>query len=97
MLALLGKIAYCAIMNGKQRTTLATVFSTPTPTNLEWKALESLFVAVGCKVHEGNGSRVKFQFGEHTWSAHRPHPGKEAIRYQVREAKEFLEKIGVRP
>ena len=28
---------------------------------------------------------------------HRPHPAKEAKRYQVRDAREFLEKIGVKP
>ena len=28
---------------------------------------------------------------------HRPHRAKEAKRYQVRDAREFLEKIGVKP
>jgi len=28
---------------------------------------------------------------------HRPHPAKEAKRYQLRDARDFLERIGVRP
>jgi hypothetical protein len=31
------------------------------------------------------------------WRAHRPHPGKEAKRYQVEEVRELLERAGVRP
>ena len=28
---------------------------------------------------------------------HRPHPGKEALRYRVQQAREFLNHIGVKP
>lgn len=31
------------------------------------------------------------------WRCHRPHPGKEAKRYQVEEARELLERAGVTP
>jgi hypothetical protein len=31
------------------------------------------------------------------WRCHRPHPGKEAKRYQVEEARELLERAGVKP
>ena len=31
------------------------------------------------------------------WRCHRPHPGKEAKRYQVEEAREILERAGVKP
>jgi hypothetical protein len=34
--------------------------------------------------------------GEH-WRCHRPHPGKEAKRYQVEEARELLERAGINP
>ena len=46
---------------------------------------------------EGNGSRVRFAKDGIVASFHRPHPEKEAKRYQVRDAREFLSKIGVRP
>lgn len=84
-------------MNSKHRRTLLAVFSQPTPVTLAWLDVESLLIAVGCKMIEGAGSRVRFEFGEHVAFFHRPHPQKEAIRYQVRDARKLLEEIGVKP
>ncbi len=58
---------------------------------------ERLLVSVGCKLIEGDGSRVRFEKDEHVATFHRPHLAKEAKRYQVRDARQFLENIGVRP
>ena len=82
-------------MNSKQARTLKAVFSDPTPAGLDWAAVESLLVAVGCRVIEGNGSRVRFEKGGEIESFHRPHPAKEAKRYQVRAARAFLMRLGV--
>ncbi|SEJ24215.1 HicA toxin of toxin-antitoxin [Azotobacter beijerinckii] len=84
-------------MNGKQRSTLEAIFSKPTPASLEWVRIESLFVAAGAKVVEGNGSRVRFELNGVIATFHRPHPDKEAKPYQVRDAKAFLEKAGITP
>ena len=43
------------------------------------------------------GSRVKIELAGLQWRCHRPHPGKEAKRYQVEEAREILERAGVKP
>jgi hypothetical protein len=84
-------------MNSKQKRVLAAIFEDPVSGSIEWRDIERLFVAVGCKIIEGNGSRVRFVHGDVIASFHRPHPGKEAKRYQVRDAREFLSQIGVRP
>ena len=84
-------------MNSKQRTTLAALFKDPVSGTIEWDAIEALLVAVGCRVIEGRGSRVRFESKGLVASFHRPHPEKEAKRYQVRDAREFLIKLGVRP
>lgn len=84
-------------MNSKQAKTLKAVFADPVSGTVEWAALEGLFVAVGCTVIEGAGSRVRFQCRGVIASFHRPHPAKEAKRYQVRDAREYLTKLGVRP
>jgi len=84
-------------MNSKQRKTLEAIFRDPVPGAIEWAAVESLLIAVGCQVVEGNGSRVRFVFNGHIASFHRPHPAKEARRYQVRDVREFLSQIGVKP
>ena len=84
-------------MNSKQRKTLAAVFKDPASGTIEWAAIENLLVADGADLIEGNGSRVKFEKDGIIASFHRPHPAKEAKRYQVRDAREFLIQIGVTP
>ena len=82
-------------MNNKNRKTLKAISTTPTLGNLEWRKIESLFIALGATVIEGNGSRVSFVLNNEKGDFHRPHPGKEAKRYQVRNALDFLDKAGV--
>jgi hypothetical protein len=53
-------------------------------------------LAAGAKRIEDSGSRVRFEKGGVIATFHRPHPEKEAKRYQVRDAREFLSKIGVK-
>jgi hypothetical protein len=84
-------------MNSKQRRALAAVFRSPTPADPAWADLEGLLLAVGCVRVEGDGSRVRFVRGTEVEIFHRPHPAKEAKRYQVRQAKDFLQRIGVTP
>jgi hypothetical protein len=84
-------------MNSKQEKTLAAGVQRSVSGTIEWAAIENLLVAVGTNVIEGNGSRVKFERDGVIASFHRPHPDKEAKRYQVRDAREFLTQIGVTP
>ena len=60
-------------------------------------ASEAVRFAVGCEIIEGSGSRVTFHRSGIVASFHRPHPQKEAKRYQVKDARDFLTKIGVKP
>ena len=84
-------------MNNTHRKTLDAVFSVPVPKTLEWRRIEALFVALGCELIEGDGSRVAFRKGAERADFHRPHPGKEAKPYQVRATREYLERLGVKP
>jgi len=84
-------------VNSTHRKTLAVVFTDPVTASLEWVAVESLLLAAGARLIEGRGSRVRFEKNGMVVAFHRPHPAKEAKRYQLRDAREFLEKIGVRP
>lgn len=81
----------------KHRKTLRAVFAKPTSASLVFADIESLLVALGGEVHEREGSRVKIILKGEQWRWHRPHPGKEAKRYQVEEVRELLERIGVKP
>ncbi len=84
-------------MNNKQHKTLIAIFSRPTPTNLEFKKIESLFMALGAELIEGSGSRVRFVFNDSMVTFNIPHTNKEAKPYQVRDARLFLQQIGVTP
>jgi hypothetical protein len=84
-------------MNNRQRRTLDAVFTDPVSGTLAWADIESLLVAAGARVIEGRGSRVRFECNGDIETFHRPHPAKEAKRYQVRAARAYLERIGVTP
>ena len=84
-------------MNSKQRKTLRAIFAKPAPRSIVFKDIEALLLAVGCTLTEGSGSRVRFDKDEFALLCHRPHPGKEAKRYQVEDFRQFLLNIGVTP
>ena len=73
------------------------MFYEPVPATLAWSSIESLLKAVGARVIEGRGSRVRFELNGVIATFHRPHPQKEAKPYQVRDARRFLEQAGVKP
>ncbi len=84
-------------INSKHRKTLRAVFAKPTSASVVFADIESLLMALGGVVQEREGSRVKITLKDEQWRCHRPHPGKEAKRYQVEEVRELLERIGVHP
>lgn len=84
-------------MNSKHRKTLKAIFRAPVSGTIGWVDIEALLIAAGAQVIEGSGSRVRFAKDGIVASFHRPHPEKEAKRYQVRDARAFLEQIGVKP
>jgi hypothetical protein len=43
-------------MNSKHRKTLETIFSEPVNGNLEWRKIETLFLALGAALNERSGS-----------------------------------------
>lgn len=84
-------------MNSKHRKTLQAIFTKPTLGTVVFKDVEALLLAVGCELTEGAGSRVRFDKDGFAFLCHRPHPGKEAKRYQIEQAREFLSNLGVKP
>ncbi len=84
-------------MNGRHRKTLLAIFREPVSGSIVWSDVESLLIAIGCTVVEGSGSRVRFEKDGLLALFHRPHPEKEAKRYQVRDARRFLEMLGIVP
>ncbi len=84
-------------MNAKHKKTLAAVFTEPTLASIVFADMEALVKGLGGNIHEREGSRVKLELQGHEWRCHRPHPGKEAKRYQVEELRELIELAGLAP
>ena len=84
-------------MNSAHRKTLSALFAEPVNGALEWKRIEALLLALGCSRLQGSGSSVTFERESLKVFFHRPHPGKEALRYRVRDARAFLIALGVKP
>lgn len=84
-------------MNSKHRKTLHAIFALPTSASIIFADIEALIIALGGKIYERSGSRIKITLKTEQWHCHRPHPGKEAKRYQVEEARELFERTGVAP
>ena len=88
---------YHSSMKAKHRKTLAAVFAEPVNGNIEWEKIETLFIAIGCRAVEGAGSSVTFERDGIRAYFHRPHPAKAALRYRVKDARDFLAKLGEKP
>jgi len=84
-------------VNAKQRKTLQSIFARPTSATIVFADIESLLRALGGTIKEREASRISVDLRGEQWRCHRPHPGKEAKRYQAEEARELLQRAGVTP
>lgn len=84
-------------MKTKHARIKQAIFARPTRANIRFAEIEALVIAMGGEVVEREGSRVRITLHGEEWRPHRPHPGKEAKKYQVEEFRELLERIGVKP
>ncbi len=84
-------------MNNKQRQTLKAIFTSPVPSNIKWTDIESLFKALGAKVSQGKGSRVRVSLNGVKAVFHEPHPEKETNKGAVKAVKEFLQNADIEP
>lgn len=82
-------------MNSRHRKTLQAVFKDPVSGTIRWNDVEVLLLAVGARLVEGNGSRIRFDANGETETFHRPNPEKEAKRYQIKAARAYLVRLGV--
>jgi hypothetical protein len=59
--------------------------------------VEALLIACGAEISEGTGSRVRFTIGDQTLFLHRPHPSPDTKRWAIRDIREFLTNVGIKP
>ncbi len=81
-------------MNRKQRKVFDSIFQTPTLSTIKFSDIEKLLISLSFEIVEGRGSRMAFEHSELKLFVHRPHPGKEARKYQVEAVREFWKLAG---
>jgi len=84
-------------MKAKHTKALHSLFALPTRASIAFAEIEALLIALGAEKTEREGSRVKYTLCGVEWHAHRPHPGKEAKKYQVEQVREMLTKLEIKP
>jgi hypothetical protein len=77
-------------MNAKHRRTLAAIFDDPVRSDVRWADIESLLVALGAKMSEGRGSRIRVRLGREEAVFHRPHPHPETDKGALKAVRRFL-------
>lgn len=84
-------------MRRKHQRTLELVFSRPTSANVRWADIEALFIELGARVEEREGSRILVRlFGERR-VFHRPHPEPSADKGALASIRKWFEDNGVKP
>jgi HicA toxin of bacterial toxin-antitoxin, len=81
----------------KHRSTLQAVFDDPVRSNIAWRDVEAMLVALGAEITEGAGSRVRIALNGVRAVFHRPHPQKETDKGAIRSLRRFLTEAGVTP
>lgn len=84
-------------MKAKHRRVLEAIFAVPTRGGIVFSDIEAMISALGGDVREGSGSRIAFELKGSRQYLHRPHPGKDAKKYQVEELREWLKQLEVTP
>ena len=84
-------------MKGRQQRTLRQLLEVPERSDIAWRDVEALFVALGAELSEGRGSRLRVALNGVRAVFHRPHPGKEVGKGMVKSIRRFLEEAGVKP
>jgi len=83
-------------LNKKQINTFKDIFKDPIKSNVIWKDIENLLMALGAEVSEGRGSRVRIYLNGVRAVFHRPHPKKETDKGALKSIRRFLETAGVK-
>ena len=83
-------------MNNKNRKTYEEIYTDPVKANIPWSDIESLFIALGANISEGNGSRMRVELNGERAVFHRPHPESNTDKGAVKSVRRFLENAKVK-
>ena len=76
---------------------MKAIFALPVRFDIKWTSIDSLFKALGAKVSQGKGSRVRVYLNGVKAVFHEPHPERETDKGAVKAVKEFLVNANIKP
>lgn len=83
-------------MNKKHQKILKQLFQNPIQASIAWRDIEAMLNALGAKISEGNGSRVRIALNNIRAVFHRPHPKKETDKGAIVSMRRFLKEAGIK-
>lgn len=82
-------------MNKKHSRTLEKIIEKPERSDIPWKDIEGLIIALGGEITEGRGSRVRIYLNDVRAVFHRPHPKRVTDKGAVSSMRRFLKEAEV--
>jgi len=82
-------------MNKKHQKTLDSIVEKPERSDIPWKDIEELIIALGGEISEGRGSRVRLYLNGVRAVFHRPHPKRVTDKGAVSSMRRFLREAKV--
>jgi len=83
-------------LSKKRQKTLNSIFENPIRSDILWKDIEKLLIALNAEISEGQGSRVRICLNNIRAVFHRPHPRNETDKGALKSIRRFLIEAGVR-
>ena len=83
-------------MNSKHKKTYKEIYTDPVKADITWSDIEALFSALGAKISEVNGSRVRVELNGERAVFHRPTPESNTDKGAVKSVRRFLENAEVK-
>ncbi len=82
-------------MSKKHQKTLDRIVDKPDRSDIPWKDIEGLIIALGGDISEGRGSRVRIHLNGVRAVFHRPHPKRVMDKGSVSSMRKFLREAEV--
>ncbi len=83
-------------LSKKHQKTLNSIFENPIRSDVLWKDIENLLIALNAEISEGRGSRVRIYLNNIRAVFHRPHTRNETDKGALKSMRRFLKEAGVR-
>ena len=82
-------------MNKKNQRALDRIIERPERSDIPWRDIEKLIIALGGEISEGRGSRVRVHLNGVRAVFHRPHPERVTDKGAVSSVRRFLKEAEV--